>query len=241
MSERSKNWPLVEVIVEFRLPDGGWRDDLPDRMHARLKDVFPVRKVVKRFTQEWTFSPSQHDQSYKQFDRHQFLTVEGRQVVQVDPTVVSVNCLAPYTGWEVFFPVISAVADAYAAEIEAQPAATALQFINRLELHGERIDIDDYFEFRPRFDGSFIQCSCGVMQPWPEGKGVIVRHLQTQTASGAVLPVMLVLSARRTDLSPSMSLDWLQSAHQKLNQIFKNSVTDAARALFDKEDTECPR
>jgi hypothetical protein len=38
-----------------------------------------------------------------------------------------------------------------------------------------------------------------------------------------------------------MSLDWLQSAHQKLNQIFKNSVTDAARALFDKEDTECPR
>lgn len=236
MTDRPKRWPLVEVIAEFRFPEETWSEDIPDRLYRVLKDRFPVRKKLDMTTHQLSWGPGKHSSSQETFKRHQFFSSDGVRLVQLNKGLLTVNHLQPYSDWDVFRPVIETAFAAFLEVVpEAKPNALALTYINRIEIKGEHIDIDDYFEFRPRMEEDFVQCGCMAVHAWEEGGGVITRQMQTQTQSAepGKLPVSLVLQAVADRITGDRYLDWFERAHEKLNQEFKSSITAVTRAMFE--------
>jgi len=236
-----RQYPLIEVIAEFHFLPEVWVDDLPDILYEELKGDLPVRKAVDRFEFEAKIEPGAgtHTQSSTKIVRHQFFTSHETKLVQIDKQLLAVNHVRPYTSWEEYFPLIATTLEAFHS---VRPAAefgkAVLQYINRIEIAGEAVDIDDYFEFRPRFDGEFLNCGCMAVQPWAEQASVVQRVMQTQPGTDGCLPVTLVLNAQRGHTDLDQAKDWLEAAHLKLNQLFRESITDRTRDIYAnrKED-----
>jgi uncharacterized protein (TIGR04255 family) len=231
MTDRPKRWPLVEVIAEFHFPAETWREDVPDRLYRVLMDRFPVRKKREMTTHQLSIRSS----SLQTFDLHQFFSSDGVRLVQVHKGLLTVNHLQPYSDWDVFCPLVQTALTAFLEVApDAKPRGLGLTYINRIEIKGEHIDIDDYFEFRPRMEEDFLHCGCMAAHLWDEGSGVVTRQMQTQAPGSGRLPVSLVLQARTEQISGDHYLDWFEQAHERLNQEFKSSITATTYAMFEE-------
>lgn len=235
MTERPRKWPLVEVIAEFHYPEETWSEDVPDRLYGALKDRFPVRKKREMTTHQLSWEPGKHSSSQETFERHQFFSSDEVCLVQANKGLLTINHMQPYSDWDAFRPLVEAALAAF-LEIApgAEPNTLALTYINRIEIRGERVDIDDYFEFRPQMEEDFIQCGCMAKHPWDDGRGIVTRQMQTHEPGSGRLPVSLVLQAQTDQATGGSCLDWFEQAHARLNQEFKASITSTTYALFEE-------
>jgi uncharacterized protein (TIGR04255 family) len=231
-SKTIKNWPLIEVIAEFHLPPESWSEDLPDRLFAVLEGRFPQRRRRKISTHQLSFGPGRHKQDHQETVRHQFVAANELTLVQLNKGLLTVNHLKPYSCWEQFFPSIEAVVAEYRQLVDEQLKAVALQYINRLELKGEQVTLDHHLSFRPLFEGEFARCACMAVQPWYETGSVITRQMETQQAQDGTLPVLLILHALKESAPWDDALEWLNTAHVKLDEVFKSSVTEVQLRSF---------
>jgi len=232
-----RQYPLIEVIAEFHFLPEVWADDLPDILYEKLKGDLPVRKAVDKFETKIELSVDTHAQSSTKIIRHQFFTSDETKLIQIDKQLLAVNHVRPYTSWEEYYPLIARTLEAFHS---VRPAAefgkVVLQYINRIEIPGVTVDINDYFEFRPQFDGEFLNCGCMAVQPWAEQASVVQRVMQTQPGTDGCLPVILVLNAQRGQTNFDQAKDWLEAAHLKLNQLFRESITGKTREIYPNKE-----
>jgi uncharacterized protein (TIGR04255 family) len=236
------NPPIVEVVVEFRfVPAELWDLTVPGLVYDRLRGQFPRKRLLKVLESEAAAESAGIRQEFRLADRMQFLREDEKGFVQVGPDLLAVNHLAPYPTWEGFVPLVH---DALVAYIGiARPKGLrriGLRYVNRIVIPANPVELADYLNFRPfigpglpqRMSGFIL----GVQTPYDDGRDILRLQLTTDEP-GALDSVVVLLDmdyfmARPEAVLLSKALEWIATAHSRVQEAFEACINDRLRTLF---------
>lgn len=236
------NPPIIEVVAEFRfLPAEPWDLTVPGLVYDRLREQFPRKRLLKVFEGEAAAEASGIRQAFRLADRMQFLREDEKAFVQVGPDLLAVNHLAPYPTWEGFIPLIQDALGAYA--VVAQPRGLrriGLRYVNRISIPTNPVELADYLNFRPFIGSGLPQRMSGfilgVQSPYDDGRDILRLQLTTDEpgppGSVVVLLDMDYFMAQPEAVPLHKALDWIETAHLRVQEAFEACITDRLRALF---------
>jgi uncharacterized protein (TIGR04255 family) len=235
------NPPIVEAVCEFRFEPGDWDNAIPGLIWEQVKTLFPKRRNVVRLDVQSVPGPSGFQHKVRQESLMQYLQHGDKLFMQVGPDVLTVNHLAPYTSWEEFRPLMLKGFEAYRAQ--AKPKAITrigLRYINRFELPGDRVELEDILEFRPHIGdrlpedhASFIVGAEFLF----ERKRDVLRLQVASAVPAKQAQLALVLDLDYFTLLPDEAVwtdivGWLELAHGHVENAFEGSITDRLRQTF---------
>jgi uncharacterized protein (TIGR04255 family) len=234
--------PLVEAVAEFRYDLGApWDLAIPGLMYERLRGEFPVRRPVKEFEATVMAGAQGMQQQYAETERLQILRQDEKALVQVSPTVLAVNRLKPYTGWENFRPLIALALNAF-HEV-AKPKVlrqVGLRYLNHISFHGPVVALKEFLDFYPYVGDSLPQNNtsmiAGVQIPYEEHKHKLLLTLTgpwpINEVDFYVLLDLNYLIQTPNEQSVRNTLDLLETAHRRIEDVFEGCLTDSLRARF---------
>jgi uncharacterized protein (TIGR04255 family) len=179
--------------------------------------------------------------------RMQFLREDGNALVQVGPNLLAVNHLKPYPGWETFVPMIQQAYRAYAET--APPTAIqriGLRYINRIELPGPTVELEEYLNFYPYLGadlpqdyGEFTVSIKTALNGLRDGLQMVLTTADTGNADvvAFVLDTDYFL-AKPGAISMDEAFSWVDEAHDRLEQIFEGCISDKLRQVFQVEENQ---
>lgn len=154
MGRRYRNPPVIEALCEFRFEPGQpWDLAVPGLVYEKIRDDFPKRRQARVLEARITARPSEVGQEILTTDRMQFLRKDEKALIQVGRDLLAVNHLRPYPSWQAFLPLIRQGLSAYREA--AHPSGLSrvgLRYINRIEIPGPSIKLEDYFDFGLSWD-----------------------------------------------------------------------------------------
>jgi uncharacterized protein (TIGR04255 family) len=245
MARRYRNPPIAEAVCEFRLTrDTPWDLAIPGLLYERLRAEFPHREQRLFQEVELTQGPDGLQQQIRTIERIFLFSEDRKTFVQIGPRIVAVNCLRPYPGWQNFKPKIEMALGALCDELEAKRfEQIGLRYINRISVPSPLVKLEDYFQFYvflgpdlPQEIGNFI---AGCEFFYAEGRDVCRLQLTPAVGQSAdkrdfLLDIGYSL-AQSGEFERDRALDWIESAHTTIGQIFEGCITDRLRELFLRE------
>jgi len=248
--EKYMHSPIVEAVCEFQFePDSPWDSVMPGLIYGEVKDDFSKRQQAKGFALGFTIAPEEVRQQVQQIDRIQFLSEDEKSLIQVGPQALSVHKLAPYKSWEDFLPLIEKGLTAYRNIVNPkQIHRIGLRYINRIEFESEQVNLEQYFEFRP-FIGDKVQEKMpqgygpfitGVQIPYEDARDVLKLELvnatpETSTKSSAILLDLDYFLIKPREVGFEAVNDWVNNAHDRIEDIFKASISEELKQRFRGE------
>lgn len=247
MSRKYKNPPLIEAVCEFQFAQKSeWDIAIPGLIYGELKGDFPIRVQVPNeigFTMTPTPEGGSQPQVYAASDRIQFYREDKKALVQVGPHLLTINHLKPYPTWEDYLPLIRHAYSIY--RNVAQPEGLeriGLRYINRLDIPDTNVELEDYFQFYPHIGtelpqnfGSFI---VGGQFIFGDTDALKVQMASAQPERPSHMGVVLDLdysTLAANDIKLENAHEWLQVAHDRLEQAFEACLTDKLRAIFEED------
>ena len=247
--ERSyRNPSVVEALCEVYFAESSWDDTVPGAFYERVKSEFPKKQRREVQEAQITMGPDTASAGvHRLAPWMQFLTEEGNQMIQVAENLVVVNQLLPYRHFEDWEQIIYRALNIYnEVALPQKVARIGLRYINRVEVPGTIISMEDYFTIYPKLPhslgnthGTFL---VRVEVPQAEqGHSVLI----TFGASAPSQPTegkqtfMLDLYDR---VSRSIGSDEtelkkeIQIAHENVVVAFEDSITDQLRDLLGVEE-----
>lgn len=151
ISREYLNPPIIEAICEFRLaPDSQWDLTVPGLIYEKVGKEFPNKEQRLIQEVELTQGPQGMQQQIRTSERVLFLTNDRKVFMQVGPHLLAVNCLKPYPTWDGFKPKIENAFSALTGTVDIKGLQRiGLRYINRIEIAGQPVKLEDYFEFYP--------------------------------------------------------------------------------------------
>ncbi|MCI0329524.1 MAG: TIGR04255 family protein [candidate division Zixibacteria bacterium] len=248
MSQKSRKYsnpPIIEAVCEFRLnPESKWDLTIPGILYEKVNTEFPHKET--RLIQETVIKqgPEGTEQQLRTSERAVFLTQDRRIFIQIGPNLLAVNSLKPYPTWEKFKPRIENVYKALTEVMDVKSfERLGLRYINRIEIPQEpnkRFDLEKYFEFRPYLgkklptDLDFFSMGC-VLKFFDERDLCSVRlrnAVAENKANTAFLLDMDYFLAKSSDVPASEAMNWVEMAHEKVEEIFEGCISDKLREIF---------
>ena len=241
MDRRYKNPPIVEALCEFQFePDSPWDLVMPGLVYEKVRDTFPKRRQARVLDLGILAGPEALEQQVRSTDRMQFLREDEKALVQVGPHFLAVNHLEPYPSWEEFLPLIKRGLKAYRDVADPKGIhRIGLRYINRIEFASQRIDLKDYFEFRP-FVGPNLPQEFGPfivgIQVIYEGSNILKITLTTaRTETPDTIAMILDLDyflAKPGEVVLDNVFEWVDVAHDRIEGAFEACITDRLRQMF---------
>lgn len=243
MGRRYRNPPIIEALCEFRFePSASWDLTIPGLIYEKTREGFPRRHQAKAFEVSVAASPGGVEQQVLTTDRVQFLREDEKALIQVGPNLLAVNHLKPYPTWQDFLPLIRQGFDAY-LEVASPKGIqrVGLRYINRIEIPGQRIELEDYFEFRPFVGpklpqdfGSFI---VGIQVPYENSRDSLRLLANAAVETPNIFAVMLDLDyflAQPGQVHLGNVFEWVEVAHSRVEEVFEACITDRLRETFEE-------
>jgi uncharacterized protein (TIGR04255 family) len=171
----------------------------------------------------------------------QFLQADGNALVQVAQDLLVVNQLKPYPTWREFLPLIRQGFNAY--QQVANPKGlhkVGLRYINRVQIPGSNIELEDYFEFLPRIGPRLPQDFGNFMAvvefPYEGARDVLRLQManapsQSVDQAAVILDLDYFLAQPGHILLPSV-FEWVEQAHDRVEEVFEACITNRLRTLF---------
>lgn len=246
MSRKYASPPIMEAVCEFRLtPDTNWDLTIPGLLYEKLKDDFP--KKEQRFIQEAGIAgtPQEVHQTIKApQERILFLTEDGKRFIQVGPQLLATHCLAPYPSWDRFKPHIRKAFESLIKTVEVKGLQRiGLRYVNKIEIPHKPVKLEDYFglypflcENLPQEIDSFI---VGCLFPFDNRRDFCKVQLTTAAPDnpdciGFILDLDYFLD-KPNAVPVTQSLEWMEEAHQHIEEIFEGCINDRLRVIFKEE------
>lgn len=234
----------MEALFEVRFsPDTSWDLAIPGLIYERIRGRFPHREA--RIAQELNVvsGPEGIKQEVRTSERSLFFQEDRRMLVQIGPRVVSVHCLKPYPGWEVFKSASEEVYKALGEVVEfSEFERIALRYINEIIIRENRVEPKDYFNIYiylgEQLPQDMINFNIECMFPFEEGRDICRLQLfvpHTPTPEEARINFLLDIGYFLTNpkgVSSEQVMEWLEKAHGRIEAIFEGSITDKLRNLF---------
>jgi uncharacterized protein (TIGR04255 family) len=244
MGKKYRIPPIIEALCEFRFEPGPpWDLAIPGLVYEKVRDNFPKRRQVRALETSISAGSEGVEQQVRTTDRMQFLREDEKALIQVGPNMLAVNHLRPYPTWQEFLPLIRRGFEAYCEAAGPEGIQRiGLRYINRIEIPGQRIELEDYFEFRPFIGpqlpqdvGPFI---VGIQVPYENSRD----SLKLQIANAAVetpdvVAVMLDLDyflAQPSQVRSDNVFEWVEVAHSRVEEAFEACITNRLRRMFEE-------
>lgn len=244
MGKRYKKAPVLEVLCEFRFkPGSSWDLTVPGLVYERIRDLFPKKREVKLSSfliPESGGIPQVVSQNAVEFFRE-----DGKVLVRLAENYLRVSHLRPYSSWQDFFPLIEKTFVSYREVADTlHLERLGLRYINRIEIPGKEIRLEEYFNVRPYFGVDALQTCiafiAGGVFLFDEGRDRMKIQL---TDTGSEVPGV---SAFILDLDYFLAvpervsledvLGWIGQAHTRIGQVFEGCITEKLRVLFEEGD-----
>lgn len=240
MGKKYLHPPLIETLCEFQFdPHSAWDASIPMQVYEKIKSVFPIRRQAINYPTNLQ-SRSASDEP-RTGERMHFLSPDERSLVQVGVHLLAVNCLKPYPSWQIFLPLIRRSFQAYCKSASPKNIfRIGLRYINRLELPGAAPRLEDYLEFYP-YTGPLIERNfrtfvTGIDLRFENGRDILrMQSLNTESPAVDTSAVLLDLDyfcSLPGHISFVETYEWLELAHDRIEQTFEASITPRARELF---------
>jgi uncharacterized protein (TIGR04255 family) len=244
MGKRYRNPPVIEALCEFRFePSAPWDLAIPGLVYEKIREGFPKRRQAKVFEVSLAAGPTGVEQRVLPTDRMQFLREDEKALIQVDRDLLAVNHLRPYPTWQEFLPLIRQGFDAYRQVASPKGVRRiGVRYINRIEIPGQRLELEDYFEFRPfvglNLPQEFGPFIVGIQASFENSRD----SLRLQMASAAIEAPDTV--AFMLDLDYHLSqpgqvlldnvFEWMEVAHRHVEEVFEACITSRLREMFEE-------
>ncbi|MBU4225210.1 MAG: TIGR04255 family protein [Chloroflexi bacterium] len=242
MAKKYANPPLIEAVCEFRLtPDTAWDLTIPGLMYEKVEKEFPNKE--QRLIQEVEIiqSPQGMQQQTRTVERVLFLTRDRKIFIQAGPHLLAVNCLKPYPTWNGFKPRIENAFRSLTEIVDIKGLQRiGLRYINHIEIPARSINLEEYFEFRPFLGQNLPQNIAnfivGCVWHFSNGRDScrvqITNALPEKPDNTAFLLDLDYFLAQPKAVSVNQALEWVEEAHQKVEEIFEGCITEPVREIF---------
>lgn len=149
MGRKYVNPPLLEAVCEFRLArDTPWDMTVPGLVYEKLRNAFSKREQRLMQEVELVHGPEGLRQQIRTSEHILLFAEDNKTFVQVGPRLLAVHSLKPYPTWARFKP---KSVEAFKSLNEAVEIAgldrIGLRYMNRIEIPGSPVRVEDYFEF----------------------------------------------------------------------------------------------
>lgn len=244
MERKYAKSPIVEAVCEFRLTgDSPWDPTVPGLVYNLIGNDFPKKEL--KVVRDIDITPTKEGlrQEMRTTERAWFLAEDRKSFVQIGPHLLAVNYLSPYPGWAAFKPGIEKGLRALVTKIEVKGLERiGLRYINRIEIPGPPVNLDDHFAFRPFLGSELPQNMNGFVLsclfPFADGRDLCKLALTTAAPDRPdVAPFILDLDyflAKARTVPIEQALEWLEAAHQKVVDVFEGCITDRLRETFEE-------
>ncbi len=177
--------------------------------------------------------------------RIRFLTDDKKTFIQLGTRLLSVNRLKPYSTWEEFKPRIENAFSALKETVEIKNIhRIGLRYINRIDILGQSVDLDNYFDFKPFLGKNLPQLLqnfiVGCEIPFHDGQDSCKVQLtntipETPASSSYILDLDYFLAKAET-VSKDNAFEWVKRAHDNLEDVFEGCITDSLRKIFKETE-----
>lgn len=245
-----RNPPVMEALCEIYFAESAWDDTAPGAFYERVKNDFPKKQQKEIQEATITMGPEISSAGVQRLPSWmQFLTKNGDQMIQVAENLLVVNQLLPYRHFEDWEQVVYKAFTIY-NEIAPPQRITriGLRYINRIEIPGEKIAMEDFFTIYPKLPqslgnihGPFL---VRVEVPQAEQGHTVFITFGTPDLSRPFegkQTFMLDLYDRATQnesLDKTELKKEVQLAHENVVLAFEDSITDQLRDLLNMEGKE---
>ncbi|MBX3276439.1 MAG: TIGR04255 family protein [Acidobacteria bacterium] len=247
MGREYKNPPIYEATCEFRfVPGKAWDVSFPDQVQQRLAADFPKKQTVQVFEASLTISSKAEDitlgqqPELKKAKRLQARSEDGSSLMIIDADLLAISHLTPYPGWKHVLPLIERSLAAYREVAEPKGVhRIGLRYINRIEIPGSTVKLDDYFKFFPSIDWQLSPAFTGfavlLQFPFDDRDFLNLQLASLGSKDAEALAVLLDLDyflAKSEGVAFDQWLEWLEQAHQRVEEGFEGCIRDSLRELF---------
>jgi uncharacterized protein (TIGR04255 family) len=244
MGKKYKHPPVIEALCEIQFEQNtSWTLTVPGLLYEQVRGLFPKQREALRLNLGFSSTQGTLSQEVGTTPLIQFLRSDEKALIQVGPYLLAVNHLAPYPTWAEFLPIIEQGIQAYRKVAEPTTIRRiGLRYINRIEIPGERIQLEEYLEFYP-FVGKalpqeFASFIIGMQAPYENARD----SLRLQLTTGAIQTPHTITLLLDIDYSLAQSgavaLDdlsqWIAGAHDHVEQTFEGCIKGPLRQLFEE-------
>ena len=243
--------PIIEAVVDIDcdLPPGLNPHGLQEAATEALRERYP--KFRQQLVQQHVFKQQgdkpPETEVHQGLGAMQFVSEDGRQLVQFRPNGFSFNRLAPYGSLDDYLPEIESGWRTFGRL--AHPVMVrkiGIRMINRilLPLDGGRLDFGDFLKVSPRLPETGLPLRfLGFLDQQTALDGETGNHANivktTELPQGDMLPLILDIDVFfPCETSPG---DWtvirgrLDSLRNLKNRIFRNTLTEQCLNLFSPQ------
>jgi uncharacterized protein (TIGR04255 family) len=236
-----KNPPITEAVCEFKVvPTVAWDLTIPGRVYERLSARFPKTRQAKAV--QATIGAGGAVATVE-LERLQCLQQDEKALISISKDAFGVSRLVPYLGWDNFRPTIHYAYRTYADITKPTDfQRVGLRYINRIDFKQESIKLEDFFEFHPfvgnrlpQEHGSFITA---IQYDFNDARDSLRLQLATANVPPEGFRMSLILDldyflAQPAKIEVTDLMDWLESAHTRLGEIFEGCISDKLRERFE--------
>lgn len=242
MSRRYANPPIAEAVCEFRLSaNTEWDLTVPGLIYERMSRDLPKRQE-QLFQEVASTREEEGLRQQIQISQHvRFLSDDGRRFVTVGGRLLAVHRLRPYPTWARFRPDIESAFSALRDAVDvAGLQRIGLRYLNQIEIPGARVNLDEFFEFRPflgeRLPQRMTRFTLGCSLPYFHERDVCKVQLSDTKANEPAASAFLLdpdyFLNEPQSVAPDDALDWIETAHDNLEELFEGCISDPLRELF---------
>ena len=243
MGKKYENPPLVEALCEFRfISDEPWDLTLPGLIYEKVKQEFPVKQQQSGIGVQ--IRPTKEGLEHKiepAPPRIQFLNKDRNAMIQIAPNLLVVNQLKPYPNWERFKEMVLKIFDIYKETAHPKSLRSiGLRYINIVEVNEQEIELKDYFRFYPHTPDDLPEDFNSFLMraefPFENDKERLTLTL-TPVISKKPDVISILLDIHYAAIAPECVpfdrvSEWLEKAHERIEEAFESCITDKARDLF---------
>ena len=244
MGRKYRHSPIIEALCEFRFEPGPpWDLAIPGLVYEKVKEEFPTRRQAKAFEVNVAASLEGVEQRVTTTDRIHFLRDDEKALIQVDRNLLVVNHLKPYPTWQQFLPLIQSGFTAYMKVAKPKGIQRiGLRYINRIEIPGQNIELEDYLQIRP-FIGpdlpqDFDSFVVGIQIPYENSRDSLRLQLASSIIEtpnvAAVLLDLDYFLIQPGQVALDEVFTWVEIAHHHVEEAFEACITDRLRELFEE-------
>lgn len=244
MGKKYKHPPVIEALCEIQFEQNTpWTLTIPGLLYEQVRGQFPKQREALRLNLGFSSTQGTLSQEVGTTPLIQFLRNDEKALIQVGPYLLAINHLVPYPTWAEFLPMIEQGFQAYRQVAEPTTIRRiGLRYINRIEIPGERLQLEDYLEFYPFVGkalpedfGSFI---VGIQAPYEDARDSLQIQLTT-VVSQTPHTIALLLDIDYFLVQPG-AIDlgnlpqWIADAHDRVEQAFEGCIKEPLRQLFEE-------
>lgn len=242
MGKIYKNPPVIEALCEFFFEGGKWDPTIPGLFYEKVKKEYPQKKVISHTEVKVDMSSEGETiQTHRAAEaRTRFIRLDGSALVQVARNLLVFNQLRPYPKFEEWKHKALEALSIYKELCQPEKISKiGVRYINQILIPCEMILMEDYFQLYPELPVAISEAHGRFFMSL---EIPIQKNHRTTVTLGNISPdavgcVKYVLDIYDIIASP-ISFEELEAlvvqAHDNIERIFENSITDKLRELFQE-------